>query len=703
MWRLDSQNRSVKDAVRVFNRVVLACLFWCALQSADAQEIQRIPRQDLAPTVAVQGIIHSTEGQMLGGVRLVLQNGGGGNATEAVSSGEGVVLVRDLVPGTYTVRATLEGFEPYSDGGITLAGSGIVDLTIAMRPVARVATPVALPAHKFESDGASDASRYHVLIPRGPDAEAIQPNTPLAEEDEVFIPVLNRWNLKSPDFRRFDQTGDIQYVKGHFYDPFNTNKLKGDKPIIGNRIFLNLSMVSETFNAGQSVPLPPIPYKVNPNHYGFGQYAFSQNFAITADLTHGDAAYRPIDWRIRVTADVDLNYVSVKAPGLLTFNASDTSRFDRHTSLQEAFGELKLKDLSNEYDTVSIRAGIQSFNSDFRGFIFNGAQPAVRIFGNLDSNRYQYNVVAFDTFNKDPNSGLLTLESRHQRIYIANLYRQDFLIPGYTVEVSFHYDKDDPSTAVNRDGFMVRPEPIGIFKERSERAYYYGFAGDGHWGRLNLTDAFYQVLGTDKYNPLAGRPESIDARMAAAELSLDRDWLRYRVSFFYASGDRNPKGGTATGFDSIADNPNFGGGSFSYWNRVSLVASGAGINITDGNSLVPDLRTSKADGQANFVNPGLFLYNAGVDADVTPRLRLFANLNLIRFADTQPLELLLGMNNIHAGVGADSGIGITYRPKLSANISFTTGFNAMVPFQGFKDIYTGRTQFAVFTSVRFRF
>jgi hypothetical protein len=103
------------------------------------------------------------------------------------------------------------------------------------------------------------------------------------------------------------------------------------------------------------------------------------------------------------------------------------------------------------------------------------------------------------------------------------------------------------------------------------------------------------------------------------------------------------------------------------------------------------------------VNPGLFLYNAGVDADVTPRLRLFANLNLIRFADTEPLELLLGMNHIHAGVGADSGIGMTYRPKLSANISFTTGFNAMVPFQGFKDIYTGRTQFAIFTSVRFRF
>ena len=38
-------------------------------------------------------------------------------------------------------------------------------------------------------------------------------------------------------------------------------------------------------------------------------------------------------------------------------------------------------------------------------------------------------------------------------------------------------------------------------------------------------------------------------------------------------------------------------------------------------SLVPDLRTSKIEGQANFVNPGLFLYNAGVDVDITPKLR----------------------------------------------------------------------------------
>ena len=134
-----------------------------------------------------------------------------------------------------------------------------------------------------------------------------------------------------------------------------------------------------------------------------------------------------------------------------------------------------------------------------------------------------------------------------------------------------------------------------------------------------------------------------------------------------------------------------------------IEATGSGVALDSPDGLSPDLRSSKIEGQANYVNPGLFLYNAGIDADLTPRLRAFLNLNVIRFADTGSLELVLDQVPIHAGVGADSGIGATWRPKLSENISFTSGFNAFFPFQGFRDIYTGHTLLAVFTSVKFRF
>ena len=103
------------------------------------------------------------------------------------------------------------------------------------------------------------------------------------------------------------------------------------------------------------------------------------------------------------------------------------------------------------------------------------------------------------------------------------------------------------------------------------------------------------------------------------------------------------------------------------------------------------------------MNPGLFLYNAGVDADLTPKLKAFANLNLIRFARTEPLELLLFQNPIHAGVGADSGLGLTYRPPLSENIVLTGGVNAFEPFQGFREISTNRTLLAAICQCPFPF
>ena len=162
-------------------------------------------------------------------------------------------------------------------------------------------------------------------------------------------------------------------------------------------------------------------------------------------------------------------------------------------------------------------------------------------------------------------------------------------------------------------------------------AYYFGWTGDGHIGPLNLTHAFYEVIGKDSFNDLAGQPQTINAQMAALELSYDHDWIRYKASLFYASGDSNPTGHTATGFDSIVDNPNFTGGPFSWYVHQGIGLAGTSVNLKQADSLVPDLRTSKTEGQANFDNPGLFLAGVGTEIEVTPKLRNFINLNYIRF------------------------------------------------------------------------
>ena len=108
-------------------------------------------------------------------------------------------------------------------------------------------------------------------------------------------------------------------------------------------------------------------------------------------------------------------------------------------------------------------------------------------------------------------------------------------------------------------------------------------------------------------------------------MSYDRDWARFRTSFFYSEGDHDISNSHATGFDSIMDNVNFAGTEFSYWGREAIRLFG--VNLKQENSLIPDLRSSKIQGQSNFVNPGLLLYNVGVDLDITPKLKMINNVN----------------------------------------------------------------------------
>jgi hypothetical protein len=222
---------------------------------------------------------------------------------------------------------------------------------------------------------------------------------------------------------------------------------------------------------------------------------------------------------------------------------------------------------------------------------------------------------------------------------------------------------------------------------------------------MNITHAFYQVLGRERPSPLSGDvfgplTGKINAQMAAVEVSMDQDWKRYRLSAFYASGDSNPSDNQSRGFDSIFDSVQFAGGDISFWNRQSIRLSGTGVGLNQRFSLHPGLRTSKEEGQANFVNPGLYLLNAGMDAEFTPKLRASLNLNLLSFAHTQVLETLLFQNHISRNIGADAGIGFRWRPLLNDNIVIKFGGSTLIPAMGFRQIYTAKTLFSTFTELR---
>jgi hypothetical protein len=182
------------------------------------------------------------------------------------------------------------------------------------------------------------------------------------------------------------------------------------------------------------------------------------------------------------------------------------------------------------------------------------------MFGTRHANRDQFNVAYFDQLEKETNSGLNRLRGRPQDVLIANYYRQDFIWPGYTTQLSVHYNQDNGEGLVfDRNDFLVRPDPVGVFMPHRVDAVYLGWAGDGHINRFNVNHALYFVTGRDSLNPLAGQPIDISAQMAALELSYDRDWIRFRTSGFYSSGDSDIFDDRGEGFDAIFDNPSFAG------------------------------------------------------------------------------------------------------------------------------------------------
>jgi hypothetical protein len=536
---------------------------------------------------------------------------------------------------------------------------------------------------------------------------------------DVFNVVPNRWALEQPDYRRYRPSGEYVYTKPHWYDPFNRNRFKGDEPIwpavLGQQVFLNFTGSETTFIDGRKVPVPSDVSAAQPGSSAFfgrgEQFFLDQTFRFTFDLFHGDASFKPVDWRIRVTPEVSLNYLNVRELGIVGPDVrAGTTRLDSHVGFQEAFVEYKLHDLSANYDFVSVRAGIQEFNADFRGFLFVDEQPALRVFGDLKNDRIEYSAAYFNFLEKNTNSGLNTFSRRDQQVMLGNVYIQDFFFPGYTAEFLSAYNKDDGGLHYDDNGFLVRPAPVGNVINQGVGAIphsiqvgYFGWLGSGHIKRINITHAFYEAAGKDSFNPIAGRPVTVNAQMAAVELSLDRDWIRYRISSFYSSGDNNPRNGRANGFDAIVDLPSFAGGLFSFWNREGIRLLGSGVSLTTDGSLLPNMRSNKNEGQANFVNPGIFLVNAGTDIDITPKLKGFVNFNYLRFMRTEPLEFVLFQSPIRHNIGEDLGVGVTYRPPLSENIILTGGASMLQPGQGFRDIYTGRTLFSVFGSAKLTF
>ncbi len=594
------------------------------------------------------------------------------------------------------------------DAGLAVdAGVSLATLIDDVRPVEDIRPPVlrsaderadALTGIAPGEDHTNPLDRVPRQYPYGfTGPTGVQPTE--RQTSSHFIPVEDRWRLGLPAADRYGKghpvMDDYPGVKGAWWDPYNQNVLKGDFPIYGQHTFLKLTARSQTLLEGRQLPTPTTPFEAtrNPGEAEFfgnpNSVLTVQNTSLTTELFHGNSSFKPVDWRVRSTFIYNMNNLNANELGVVNPDVrAGHSRFRQDFTPEEYFLEAKLADTSPYYDFASVRVGSQLFTSDFRGFIFSDTNRGVRLFGSRLSNRDQYNVMWLDQTEKDTNSMLNRIDKdRHQNTWIANYYRNDFLYPGNNLNFSFHANRDKPSTEFDLNNFLVRPDPVGVFAEHDVRSYYFGTATNGHIERFNLSSAFYYVLGRDDLNPIAGRRVDISAYMAAVELSYDRDWVRFRTSYFYNSGDSNASDGKATGFDAIFPNPNFAGTEFSYWGRQGIRLFG--VELTNRLSLNPSLKSSKFQGQQNFVNPGLHLYNLGLDADLTPRLRSINNVNFLWFDQTSPLETYLFTGKVRNFIGTDISTGVEYRPLLNNNIVFQGGLATLITGAGFQDLFRG--------------
>lgn len=473
------------------------------------------------------------------------------------------------------------------------------------------------------------------------------------ESRYFYLPTIERYRRSQRGFLapfRVAQTGEYPIVgEQPWWNPYNTNTYKGDRPILGEHIFLRLDAVQNLTLESRDIAGRAADDSLVVVHQQF----------FSAEVFHGDTVFRPKTWAVRTTVATDLRDADV------AFNGDTQVDF----ALQEFFGEVLIAEFDPYLDSVSARLGRQAFQSDFRNFLFADVNDGVRVFGTARKNRIQYDLAFFNLVEKDKFSNLnRTAESRDQQLFILDAFYQDAGFDGYTAEAALIVLADDGNKGNRND---------------EETLVYVGFFGDGRIGIFEVNHNLVLMAGDHDNNPIAGRDVSVLAGLLAAEVALPRDWYKLVGSFLVATPDTDANDGQGNGFDGIFDNPDFAGANFGFWHRQAFNIGGQQISNT--NSLYPNLRTKNFNAP-NSVNPGLFLLHGGVEATVSNFWAVFANTSLLSFLNTDSLEQASGNNrSIDKLIGVDVSLAAQYRPLGIDNFVILIGTSALLVGDGLRD------------------
>ncbi|MES0872789.1 hypothetical protein [Sinimarinibacterium thermocellulolyticum] len=591
---------------------------------------------------------------------------------------------------------------------------------------APVKAPAPAPAKPVQAAVPAPASPSGRRRPGQPDytrpdasGQRAEPGSPLRGPRVPFAP--NRASGLKPvakpgadaEFRkqvvpdRWQLTRALGLTDYPWYDPYNQNTLKGDRPVRGDWFFA-ANLTSDTIIEPRRVPTPVGAQAEGQagqlDLIGSGeQLLFAQTVLAELVYLQGNTTFRPPDWEFRFQPAFGFNDVQVDQIRALRIDPrTGTDRRDQHFGVQQLFVDKHLRNVSDRYDFDSLRIGIQPFTADFRGFLFQDQQLGVRLFGTRDNNLWQYNLAYFRRLEKDTNSLLNDLGQplRKDDIVVFNLYRQDFPVLGHTSQAVILHNRNregDDGLHFNQNGFIERPASIGREFPRNYDVTYVGVNGDGHFGRLNLTSSAYFAFGDQDEGVLRSGAVDIRAFFLAAEASVDFDWRRIRVSALYASADDDPFDDVETGFDAVLEAPLFAGGlDTNFWTRQSVPLIGGGIvGLSGRNGQLNSLRSSLLEGQSNFANPGTVLLGVGADLDLAPTLRVSFNVNQLWFADSAVVEIYRNQGPIDEDIGLDVSVATIWRPFATQNVIFRGSAAALVPGEAYEQLFGDETGYSV--------
>ncbi len=582
--------------------------------------------------------------------------------------------------------------------------------------------PQSLPPEKLAEQAEASKMEEPRIERQRPQGAPIEPRLPLIDPSRVVppsplylseeLPIRDRWRLVK-------SLGLLPYKP---LDPYNPNVIKGDLPVLqkelGEDWFFNLSAVSDSLIEGRRLPTPTgAQSTLNPGSNGtFGrgsQATFAETGILSLSLIKGDTTFKPPEYEFRFVPVVNFNRAVTQEVHAVNINpVFGTDRNDNFVGVQELFVDKHLRNVSPRYDFDSVRLGIQPFTADFRGFLFLDQPFGVRFFGIRDNNQWQYNAAWFRRMEKDTNSGLNDIGQRLRAddVFLFNVYRQDSLVPGFTSQGIVLYNRNregDRPDFYNANGFLERPAVFGTGRPHDYDVTYFGYNGDGHFGRWNVTVSAYYAAGSVDQGQISGVKEDIGAYFGAMEVSRDFDWVRVRASGLYASGDKDPYDGKAQGFDAVLENPQFAGADTSYWIRQAVpLIGGGGVALSMRNGILPSLRSSREFGQSNFTNPGLHLVGVGADFDVKPGLRVISNVNYLEFDNLSSLAVLRNQQLHSTRIGVDASVGVQYRPKFTQNIVVNASVGVLFPGQGLRELYgdaVDSTQYSALVNVLLTF